>query len=184
MVLHKVLNYAQDFKHPFWDYNADLLKWAALGDVFNHFWTIRVDMAFDFIVMPILMIVSSEIMIAEYKFLKNSRFKILWAVFLLVTIKILMFQMGLGQMSYPFFQKLQNNLSIYWWGCLAGAVFHYLKQTSINFSLTSKKAKLLVDTIIYLGLVSIVLRNRGVAGDLFNVRNDPWWQSLNYLAPF
>jgi len=184
LVLYKLLNYIQDFKHPFWDFNVDILKWALLGDVFNHFWTIKVDMVFNFIIMPIIMIISSEVMIIEYKFLKNPRFKILWGIFLLVTIKIVMFQVGLGQMSYPFFQKLQNNLSIYWYGCLAGALFHYAKQTSTNFTLSSKKAKLLVDAIIYLGLASIVLRNRGIAGDLFDVRNDPWWQSLNYLAPF
>jgi len=184
LVLYKLLNYIQDFKHPFWDFNVDILKWALLGDVFNHFWTIKVDMVFNFIIMPIIMIVSSEIMIIEYKFLKNPRFKILWGIFLLATVKIVMFQVGLGQMSYPFFQKLQNNLSIYWWGCIAGALCHYVKQTSINFSLNSKKAKLLIDAVIYLGLASIVLRNRGIAGDLFDVRNDPWWQSLNYLAPF
>jgi peptidoglycan/LPS O-acetylase OafA/YrhL len=157
----------------------------------THLWTIRVECAFYFLMLPITLTILSEVMIFEYKYLKGKCIKIVPIIYVLFTgISIwLSFKVGYQHnlMGPTMTYGMYINIPVFWYGCLFGSIAYYWRYLRLPIpKLESKFSKIILEVITYLIMIRIIFSNSRVAVNYMIIIDgiEPIWNSQLLVAPF
>jgi peptidoglycan/LPS O-acetylase OafA/YrhL len=168
--------YAADSPDSLWHY----LKF---GLVFNHLWTIRIEMIFYCIVLPIFAILASLFLNVDYKYLQNSRFKTfyLFLVTFTLTIAHTVYKThvvnGVNYVNLYFLRDdFYKIFPIFGYGVLAGTLAYYLQPYQVRLDTRLKKA--VCEISLYSILVYIYFANDVICLKYLGHNERVWWQEL------
>jgi peptidoglycan/LPS O-acetylase OafA/YrhL len=170
---------------------VDIWKWLTCQYNFNnHLWTMPAEISFYIFMLPVILVVISEAMILDYKYLRNNRIKIFTASTYLALILAICYM----QYRYRDIFALEDKANVYthWpvfgYGVLAGAISYYIKYFKLRgFPIdpnASKTRKIVVEVITWIIMLRIFLGNKIVGEVYLKIGHPTFLQSQAMITPF
>ena len=155
----------------------------SLKIAYYHFWTLRIEMYFYFIILPIFAIITSELLLMDFKYLQKSYFR-LFILFILAPAFLLYKFNGDYPVIVPWYawKTIESHFTKFYFGMLGGIVSHYLR--SYEVKLNTRLKIILTEIVSYLIMIRICIGNRGVKEIYLGNDSYEWVYSRYHLALF
>jgi len=173
--------YYRDFKGQ-WAFLKIALKGGRVG---NHLWTMRTEMIFYFIVLPIFAVAASILMKIDYKHFRNSRLKTFYLLpaALIISISCIVYRYliiegGEYLELYRCKTYFYPHFPFFGYGMLAGTLSHYLQPYKLT--LDTKLKKFIVEGFSYATLVFMYFANDTIGRKYLGHTQTAWWQQFSF----
>jgi len=133
-------------------------------------------MAFYFIMLPLILLVASEMMRLDYKVFQGRWFKVSIIFYLILTAGAVIVA---SCNSILFSSWFSYYIPGFWSGCVGGIISHYLKIYKVKIQFTTKTRVIMLEGLAYLVLIRIALSIPPITEEFLGVPidKDSWWKS-------
>lgn len=181
----ELLSHAEEWRVQVWNT-------LVLRDSETHMWTIKIELIFYVIMLPVILVLSAECIIVDYKYFRQYRlFSLTILFYVFVMYKVIKLPMDDTGSFWSKKHKFMTHLPAFWYGCVGGIISHYIQIYNIHLGFFNSRTgtnivkRGIIEIITYMIMIRIFFGNEEIARLYLDLQPYHfWYQSPIALTPF